>query len=104
MIRSELIHCIVDRHHQLTTADVDVAVKVLIEAMVNGLATGRHIEIRGFGSFDIVTRPPRNGRNPKSGNLVMVPARRALYFRPGKQLRDMVEAKTVPLAQKKSTA
>ncbi len=73
MTKSELIARLAERYPQLVAKDVDVAVKTILDAMSDALATGQRIEIRGFGSFALNSRPPRIGRNPKSGDKVMVP-------------------------------
>ena len=69
----------------------DYAVKTILDAMVEALSTGQRIEIRGFGSFALNRRPPRIGRNPKSGDKVMVPEKRVPHFKPGKALRERVD-------------
>ena len=75
-------------------ADVELAVKIILEHMVNTLSSGERIEIRGFGSFDVHYRPPRIGRNPKSGETVSVPAKFIPYFKAGKGLREGVNKKS----------
>lgn len=92
MTKSELIACLAERYPQLLLKDADFAVNVILEAMSNALLAGQRIEIRGFGSFSLNCRPPRIGRNPKSGDKVMVPEKRAPYFKPGKELRERVDA------------
>ena len=83
MTRSELIAWIAPHFPQLTTKDAELAVKAILERMSEALAQGNRIGIRGFGSFVLNYRPPRNGRNPKTGLVVQVPARWLPYFRPG---------------------
>src|SRR5690606_22780778 len=72
--------------------DAEFAVKTILDAMAKTLASGNRIEIRGFGSFALSYRPPRIGRNPKSGEKVLVPEKRVPHFKPGKQLRERVDA------------
>ncbi|MDD4978722.1 MAG: integration host factor subunit beta [Gallionella sp.] len=91
MTRSELIQQISSRFPQLTATDVDMAVRVIMDSMSKALARGGRIEVRGFGSFGINYRPPRKGRNPKSGASVMVPAKYTPHFKAGKELRDRVD-------------
>lgn len=91
MTRSELISQIATRYPQLTATDVDMVVRVILDAMVKNLAQGGRIEVRGFGSFSINYRPPRKGRNPKTGVSVMVPAKYMPHFKAGKELRDRVD-------------
>jgi len=73
MTKSELINRLAERYSQLVAKDAEYAVKTILDAMTNALASGQRIEIRGFGSFALNSRPPRIGRNPKSGDKVMVP-------------------------------
>ena len=70
---------------------MDLAVKALLEMMGGSLATGERIEIRGFGSFSLHYRPPRLGRNPKTGEEVPITPRRVVSFRPSQLLRERVE-------------
>ena len=91
MTRSELIQQISSRFPQLTATDVDMAVRVIMDAMSKALARGGRIEVRGFGSFGINYRPPRKGRNPKSGASVKVPEKYTPHFKSGKELRNRVD-------------
>ena len=75
---------------ELQAKDIEYGVKVLVDTMTRSLAKGQRIEIRGFGSFDLKYRPPRVGRNPKTGERVEVPAKRVPHFKPGKELRERV--------------
>ncbi len=95
MTKSELIERLAERFPQLVAKDADFAVKTILDAMAQALATGQRIEIRGFGSFALSSRPPRIGRNPKSGEKVMVPEKRVPHFKPGKELRERVDAMPV---------
>ncbi|MDE0658892.1 MAG: integration host factor subunit beta [Gammaproteobacteria bacterium] len=91
MTRSELIEQMALRHKGLLTVDdVEMAVKNIIDQMSNSLAKGGRIEIRGFGSFSLHYRPPRMGRNPKTGESVSLTGKYAPHFKPGKRLRDRV--------------
>jgi integration host factor subunit beta len=91
MTKSELIERLSVRHPQLVAKDADLAVKTILDAMAEALAQGQRIEIRGFGSFSLNDRPPRVGRNPKSGEKVLVPAKRVPHFKAGKELRQRVD-------------
>lgn len=95
MTKSELITRLMERYPQLGPKDVELAVKTILDAMANTLEEGHRIEIRGFGSFAINHRPPRVGRNPKSGETVMVPEKRVPHFKAGKELRKLVDLKNV---------
>lgn len=91
MTRSELIERLAEHYPQLVSKDAEFAVRTILEAMARTLAAGQRIEIRGFGSFAVSYRPPRVGRNPKSGEQVMVPGKRVPHFKPGKELRERVD-------------
>lgn len=90
MTKSELIEAIARRQSHLNAKDVELAVKHLIEVMSNSLASGERIEIRGFGSFSLHFRPPRIGRNPKTGEAVALSGKHVPHFKPGKDLRERV--------------
>ena len=90
MMKSELIERIARKQSQLTYKDVELAVKSLLEQMSNALSNGERIEIRGFGSFSLHYRPPRSGRNPKTGDSVSLPGKYVPHFKPGKELRERV--------------
>jgi integration host factor subunit beta len=92
MTKSELIERIASRQLQLSTKDVELAVKSLIEQMSESLSSGNRIEIRGFGSFSLHFREPRRGRNPKTGETVQLDGKHVPHFKPGKELRDRVNA------------
>jgi integration host factor subunit beta len=91
MTKSELIESLAKRQTQLAYKDVELAVKTILEHMTNALSNGERIEIRGFGSFSLHYRPPRVGRNPKSGDPVSLPAKYVPHFKPGKKLRDRID-------------
>ena len=90
MTKSELIEILARRQSHLKAEDVDLAVKALLEMMGGALASGERIEIRGFGSFSLHYRPPRMGRNPKTGDSVALPGKHVPHFKPGKELREKV--------------
>ena len=92
MTKSDLIARLAARYPQLVAKDADFAVKTILDAMTLSLAQGQRIEIRGFGSFGLNYRPPRVGRNPKSGDKVQVPEKHVPHFKAGKELRDRVDA------------
>ena len=91
MTKSELIARLAERFPQLVAKDADFAVKMILDAMSEALVRGDRIEIRGFGSFALNYRPPRTGRNPKSGEKVSVPAKWGTHFKAGKELRERVD-------------
>ncbi|HNI37918.1 MAG TPA: integration host factor subunit beta [Pseudomonadales bacterium] len=88
--KSELIDGIANRYEMLSSRDVELAIKTMIDAMANVLSTGGRIEIRGFGSFSLHYRAPRIGRNPKTGDTVKLTGKYVPHFKPGKELRDRV--------------
>lgn len=90
MTKSELIETLSHQQAHLPQKDVELAVKVLLESMSRSLSGGDRIEIRGFGSFSLHFRPPRLGRNPKSGDAVALHGKYVPHFKPGKELRDRV--------------
>ena len=101
MTKSELIEAPGLRQSHLKAEDVDLAVKTMLEQMSGALAHGDRIEIRGFGSFSLHYRPPRIGRNPKTGDSVALPGKHVPHFKPGKELRERV-SDTMPLADRSS--
>ncbi len=90
MTKSELIERITARQSQLSVKDVELAVKTMLEHMASTLASGRRIEIRGFGSFSLHYRAPRKGRNPKTGETVELTGKYVPHFKPGKEMRERV--------------
>lgn len=90
MTKSELIEILSHKQSQLPYKDVELAVKTVMEYMAQILANGERIEIRGFGSFSLHYRPPRVGRNPKTGESVQLHAKHVPHFKPGKELRERV--------------
>ena len=91
MTRSDLIAKLAERYPQLLAKDAELAVKVILDALSGTLTRGGRIEIRGFGSFSLNYRPPRTGRNPKSGDKVQVSAKHVPHFKAGKELRERVD-------------
>ncbi len=105
MTRSDLVEELAARFGQLTHRDAETAVKAILDSVEDALVRGHRVEIRGFGSFSINRRPPRIGRNPRSGEQVAVPEKRVPHFKPGKALREAVDVRTAELeAQQSGTA
>jgi len=90
MTKSELMELLAQKQTQLAYKDIELAVKTMIEQMTQSLSTGNRIEIRGFGSFSLHFRPPRMGRNPKTGDPVPLNGKHVPHFKPGKELRERV--------------
>lgn len=100
MTRSDLVEELANKFGQLTYRDSEFVVKALLDAVGDALVRGHRIEIRGFGSFSVSRRPPRMGRNPRSGESVAIPEKRVPHFKPGKALREAVDARTKILVVK----
>ncbi len=95
MIRSDFIAHLAELHPQLHVKDTELVVRVILDTLSNTLAKGGRVEIRGFGSFSLNYRPPRKGRNPKSGDQVKVPAKYVPHFKAGKEMRERVDGGTI---------
>lgn len=91
MTKSDLINSIFKKIPGGKKRDADVIVNTIFDTMVNALASGDRIEIRGFGSFHLRTRKSRIGRNPKSGDKVLVQEKMVPFFKAGKELKQMVD-------------
>ena len=91
MTKSDLIELLANEVEQFSRQDVDDSVDKILERMSAALASGQRIEVRDFGAFSLRDRPPRMGRNPRTGEAVAVVGTSAVYFRPGKELRERVD-------------
>lgn len=91
MVRSELIELLAQDIEGLSARDLELAVKLLQEQMIDTLGHGGRIEIRGFGSFSLHYRRPKLARNPKTGEPVPLGERYVVHFKPGKELRQLVD-------------
>ncbi|MFC4253204.1 integration host factor subunit beta [Sinimarinibacterium flocculans] len=94
MTKSELIERLAARQTHLMHKDVELAVKLVLDQISMALARDDRVEIRGFGSFALHHRPARVGRNPKTGEAVSIPPKRVPHFKPGKEMRERVNAST----------
>jgi integration host factor subunit beta len=95
----------VSRVTELTRKDSEVIVDTLFDSVIKALKTGDKLEVRGFGSFRVRQRNARVGRNPKTGEKVEVPAKRVPYFKPSKELKDLInEDGSVPSTPSESPA
>lgn len=90
MTKSELVAAMAIRFPKLMKADTEIAVSEILGAIGQAMANGHRVEIRGFGTFALNYRPPRIGRNPKTGERVDVPGKYSPHFRPAKEMRDRV--------------
>jgi integration host factor subunit beta len=104
MTKVKLIRRLADKLPHLPANDVESAINILVENLSSTLAAGERIDVRGFGSFSNRYRPARLGRNPSTGAPVAVAARYAIYFKPGRELKERVNGanrvgtNSVPLA------
>ena len=103
MTKSELIELLAARNKLLTSKDAVASVECILTAISDALVKGDRVEVRGFGSFGLNYRPPRVGRNPKTGEKVLVPAKYTPHFKAGKEMRERVDefAQAQVLKQKK---
>lgn len=96
MTKRELIEEVVRLYPRYSRRDAEVIVNAVFESMADSLRAGGRIEIRGFGSFVVKQRQAREGRNPKTGRMVSVPAKRVPFFKVGKELKLRVDGKVLP--------
>lgn len=92
MTKSGLIEKVADRTPHVSKKDTEIVVNTIFDSMTEALKAGQRIEIRGFGSFQVKVREAREGRNPKTGEEVYIPAKRTPFFKVGKELKEMVDA------------
>ena len=90
MTKSELVEKMVEAHSMLTRKEMELVVNTVFDSMTEALQKGEKVEIRGFGSFTIRERGAREARNPKSGEVVSIPAKKTPFFKTGKELRERV--------------
>ena len=88
MIKSELIEKLGTENPHLTQGEVERVVNIVLDRMVEAMAEGGRVELRGFGAFSVRSRPARAGRNPRTGEKVDVPAKAVPFFKSGKELRE----------------
>ncbi len=88
MIKSELVQLIAERNPHLYQRDVEHVVNAILEEIVGALAQGDRVELRGFGAFSVKSRPARMGRNPRTGETVMVDEKHVPFFKTGKEMRE----------------
>ncbi len=91
MTKSGLIEKVAERTLHISKKDTEVVVNTIFDSMTDALRRGERIEIRGFGSFQVKIREARDGRNPKTGEMVNIPAKRTPFFKVGKELKEMVD-------------
>lgn len=92
MTKADLVERVA-REAELTKKDAEQLVEIVFDSIIESLNQGEKIELRGFGSFRVRERNERNGRNPKTGAAVSIPAKRVAYFKPGKELKELINKK-----------
>ena len=92
MIRSELLQALAKDNPDLRAEEIEQVVDIFFDEITQRLAEGGRVELRGFGTFTTRHRDARTGRNPRTGEAVSVPAKRVPYFKPGKEMRDRLNA------------
>ncbi|MBF0345840.1 MAG: integration host factor subunit beta [Nitrospirae bacterium] len=90
MTKSELINVVMEKSPDLTKTQTERIVEEFFNCIIDALKSGDKVEIRRFGNFRLKDRPPRKARNPKTGEIVDVPAKKALHFKMGKELRELI--------------
>ena len=88
MIKSEIVQAIAERNPHLYQRDVENIVNAILDEITDALARGDRVELRGFGAFSVKNRPPRMGRNPRTGDRVQVEEKWVPFFKTGKELRE----------------
>ncbi len=91
MTKADLVEEVA-KHSDLSKKDAEIIVQTVLDSIVESLKSGEKIELRGFGSFRLRERTAREGRNPKTGEKVFVPAKKVPYFKPGKELRELINS------------
>ena len=92
MIRSELLQSLAENNPELRVEEVEQVVDLFFDEISQRLAEGGRVELRGFGTFSTRQRDARSGRNPRTGDSVSVPAKKVPYFKPGKEIRERLNA------------
>jgi len=92
MTKSELVDKLAEKNGALTRKESEAVVNLIFDSMGDALRSGEKVEIRGFGSFTVRERDAREARNPKSGEVVDIPAKKVPFFKTGKELRERVDA------------
>jgi integration host factor subunit beta len=103
MTKAELVEDVA-KAAELTKKDAERLVEIVFESIIETLNQGEKIELRGFGSFRVRERGARRGRNPKTGDPVNIPAKRVPYFKPGKELKELINEEAAPAPSTAATA
>ena len=89
MTKADLVEKVANEA-EMTKKDAEQLVEIIFDSIIDSLNKGEKIELRGFGSFRVRQRNARQGRNPKTGDSVKIPAKRVAYFKPGKELKEII--------------
>ncbi len=89
MTKADLVETVA-KEAEMTKKDAEQLVEIIFDSIVGTLNKGEKIELRGFGSFRVRERDARKGLNPKTGEAVIIPAKRVAYFKPGKELKELI--------------
>jgi integration host factor subunit beta len=98
MTKADLVERVA-READMTKKDAEQLVEIIFDSITDTLNKGEKIELRGFGSFRVRERNSRKGRNPKTGDSVSIPAKRVAYFKPGKELKELINQNESPGAE-----
>lgn len=90
MTKSQLVQQLINQASHISQKDMSLIVDTVFESMIKALGDGDRIELRGFGTFEVRVREPRQGRNPKSGSKVSLGVRKVPFFKAGKELKEMI--------------
>ena len=90
MTKSDLVQCLTEKASHISHKDMEGIINTIFDSMAEALQTGQRIELRGFGTFEVRVRDPRQGRNPKSGAKVSLGVRKVPFFKAGKELKEIV--------------
>lgn len=90
MIKSELIASLASKLAQIPERDITLSINLILDTLSDALSKGGRIEVRGFGSFSLHYRPPRNAHNPKTGERLVTKAKHSPHFKPGKEMRERI--------------
>ncbi len=90
MTKSQLVQQLINQASHISQKDMSLIVDTVFESMIKALGAGDRIELRGFGTFEVRVREPRQGRNPKSGSKVSLGIRKVPFFKAGKELKEMI--------------
>ena len=98
MTKADLVERVA-READMTKKDAEQLVEIIFDSITETLNKGEKIELRGFGSFRVRERNSRKGRNPKTGDSVAIPAKRVAYFKPGKELKELINQNDQPVEE-----